>query len=94
MWVQSSSVAKTIDEVANRLQHRGPDDFGLLHTGSTVLAHRRLSIIDIARGKQPLSNENGDLALVCNGEIYNHERLWPQPSGCIAGGIESVTPIS
>jgi len=72
---QSSSVAKTIDEVADRLQHRGPDDFGLLHSGSTVLAHRRLSIIDIAGGKQPLSNENGDLALVCNGEIYNHERL-------------------
>jgi asparagine synthase (glutamine-hydrolysing) len=64
-----------IDGVAERLHHRGPDDSGLLHNGSTVLAHRRLSIIDVAGGKQPLRNENGNLALVCNGEIYNHARL-------------------
>ena len=72
---QSSSVVKMIDGVAQRLHHRGPDGSGLLHSGSTVLAHRRLSIIDIAGGKQPLCNESGDLALVCNGEIYNHESL-------------------
>jgi asparagine synthase (glutamine-hydrolysing) len=72
---QSSSVAEMIDGVAERLHHRGPDDSGLLHSGSTVLAHRRLSIIDVAEGKQPLCNESGDLALACNGEIYNHERL-------------------
>lgn len=64
-----------IDGVAGRLHHRGPDDSGVLHMGSTVLAHRRLSIIDVAGGKQPLYNEIGDLALVCNGEIYNQERL-------------------
>ena len=72
---RSGSVAQMIDGVAERLHHRGPDDSGLLHSGSSVLAHRRLSIVDVAGGKQPLSNENGDLALVCNGEIYNHERL-------------------
>ncbi len=77
---QSNSVAETIDEVADRLEHRGPDDFGLLHNGSTVLAHRRLSIIDLESGKQPLTNENGNLALVCNGEIYNHEALRRQLS--------------
>ena len=64
-----------IGEVAGRLHHRGPDGSGAFHIGSTVLAHRRLSIIDIAGGKQPLHNEVGDLALVCNGEINNHERL-------------------
>ncbi len=72
---QSSIVTDMIDGVAGRLHHRGPDDSGVFHIGSTVLAHRRLSIIDVAGGKQPLYNEIGDLALVCNGEIYNHERL-------------------
>ncbi|MFQ5682125.1 MAG: asparagine synthase B [Candidatus Binatia bacterium] len=72
---QSSTVTNMMDGIAGRLQHRGPDDSGVFHVGSTVLAHRRLSIIDVAGGKQPIYNENGDLALVCNGEIYNHERL-------------------
>ena len=72
---RSGSVAGKIDGITERLQHRGPDDSGLLHSGSAVLAHRRLSIIDVEGGKQPLRNENGDLALVCNGEIYNHENL-------------------
>ncbi len=67
-----------MERIAKRLQHRGPDSSGLLHSGSTVLAHRRLSIIDVAGGNQPLQNESGDLALVCNGEIYNHAKLRPE----------------
>ncbi len=72
---EAGSVAKKVDGLAERLHHRGPDDSGLLHSGSTVLAHRRLSIIDLAGGKQPIYNESGNLAVVSNGEIYNHEQL-------------------
>ena len=58
-----------------RLSHRGPDGAGVHVLGAMVLAHRRLSIIDVARGGQPLLSEDGRIALVCNGEIYNHQTL-------------------
>jgi len=52
-------------------KHRGPDESGV-HIGSNIaLAHRRLSIIDLSTGKQPLSNENGTIWISFNGEIYN-----------------------
>lgn len=76
---QSGSVAGRIERVSERLHHRGPDDSGIIHKRSTVLAHRRLSIIDLAGGKPPIYNESGDLAVVSNGEIYNHEVLRGEP---------------
>jgi asparagine synthase (glutamine-hydrolysing) len=57
------------------LLHRGPDDSGAFTDGQVGLAMRRLSIIDVARGHQPLSNENGAISIVFNGEIYNHLQL-------------------
>ena len=64
-------------EVMNELQaHRGPDGEGIwIHNNQNIgLAHRRLSIIDIANGKQPMSDEGGNW--VCfNGEIYNYVEL-------------------
>jgi asparagine synthase (glutamine-hydrolysing) len=60
---------------ADRLRHRGPDAAGYWGSSGAALAHRRLSIIDVAGGAQPLLAEDGRLALVCNGEIYNHRRL-------------------
>jgi asparagine synthase (glutamine-hydrolysing) len=54
------------------LQHRGPDDAGLFIEGCVGLAHRRLSIVDLATGHQPMPNEDGSLQIVFNGEIYNH----------------------
>jgi asparagine synthase (glutamine-hydrolysing) len=57
------------------LAHRGPDDSGAFTDGHVGLAMRRLSIIDVARGHQPLSNENGAISIVFNGEIYNHLQL-------------------
>jgi asparagine synthase (glutamine-hydrolysing) len=54
------------------LTHRGPDDAGLRVDEFAVLAHRRLSIIDLKSGQQPLSNEDGRVWTVFNGEIYNH----------------------
>ena len=54
------------------LRHRGPDDAGLFIEGPVGLAHRRLSIVDVASGHQPMSNEDDSLQIVFNGEIYNH----------------------
>jgi asparagine synthase (glutamine-hydrolysing) len=54
------------------LKHRGPDDAGLFLEGPVGLAHRRLSIVDLVSGHQPMSNEDGSLQIVYNGEIYNH----------------------
>jgi asparagine synthase (glutamine-hydrolysing) len=62
--------------VANDAQrHRGPDDEGLYLQADFGMAIRRLSIIDLARGHQPMSNEDGTLHIVYNGEVYNHEEL-------------------
>ena len=55
--------------------HRGPDDEGMHIDGAAGIAMRRLSIIDLAGGHQPLSNAEGTLWLVCNGEIYNYREL-------------------
>ena len=58
-----------------RLRHRGPDGAGIFIDGGVGLAMRRLSIIDIAGSDQPLFNEDGSIALVFNGEIYNYRQL-------------------
>lgn len=64
-----------LEDMARHLAHRGPDGHGF-HTQNRVgLAHTRLSIIDLAGGAQPLYNEGRGLALVVNGEIYNHLEL-------------------
>jgi len=55
--------------------HRGPDDEGFFVEENVGLAMRRLSIIDVKSGHQPLSNENRDIWIVYNGEIYNHADL-------------------
>ena len=53
------------------MSHRGPDGNGMFLQGSIALGHRRLAIIDLTGGTQPMSNETGKLQLVFNGEIYN-----------------------
>jgi asparagine synthase (glutamine-hydrolysing) len=54
------------------IAHRGPDDCGLYFDGRAALGHRRLSIVDLKNGQQPLANESRDVWVVFNGEIYNH----------------------
>lgn len=61
--------------MADTLVHRGPDDEGLLLRGPFALGFRRLSIIDLAGGHQPIANADGSLVIVCNGEIYNFREL-------------------
>jgi asparagine synthase (glutamine-hydrolysing) len=72
----SGSVAH-LGRMTEALRHRGPDDFGFYHDDWAHLGHRRLSIIDLSAGRQPMSNESGDLWLTYNGEIYNHADLRP-----------------
>src|SRR5206468_12324074 len=60
------------------LRHRGPDGEGLWSEGPVGLAHRRLSIVDIAGGAQPMTTSDESTWIVFNGEIYNHPELKPQ----------------
>ena len=64
-----------IDPMAARIFHRGPDSGGKFQLPHVALAIRRLSIIDLETGDQPLANESGDVTLVFNGEIYNYREL-------------------
>jgi asparagine synthase (glutamine-hydrolysing) len=57
------------------LTHRGPDGQGLYFDGPVGLAQRRLAIIDVASGEQPMCNEDRTVWIVFNGEIYNHAEL-------------------
>ncbi|KMY68326.1 hypothetical protein AAU61_01105 [Desulfocarbo indianensis] len=91
--VVSISRPEAIDEqvitsMASSLIHRGPDEWGLhfvrpFHEGQAWVAfgHRRLSIVDLSTGRQPLFNEDGTLALIANGEIYNYPELRPLLEG-------------
>ena len=68
-------VEALIRRMTDRLTHRGPDDAGVHCEPGIALGHRRLSIIDRAGGQQPLTNEDGRVWTVYNGEIYNHGEL-------------------
>ena len=61
--------------MSRRLVHRGPDSDGLFARGPVALAARRLSIIDLDHGDQPIANEDGSVVVVQNGEVYNHREL-------------------
>ncbi len=60
---------KTMRDV---ITHRGPDDEGIYIDENVGLGHRRLSIVDVASGHQPMTNEDGSLHIIYNGEVYNH----------------------
>src|SRR3989339_1796792 len=57
------------------LRHRGPDDSGIHQNGNCLMGHQRLSIIDVAGGRQPIYNETGETCIVYNGEVYNFSVL-------------------
>jgi asparagine synthase (glutamine-hydrolysing) len=67
--------AALVRTMADTIAHRGPDDEGYYLSGRVGLGFRRLSIIDLATGHQPLSNEDGTVWIVFNGEIYNYQEL-------------------
>jgi asparagine synthase (glutamine-hydrolysing) len=66
---------ETLLRMAAVLRHRGPDGVGIAPGPRVGLAHTRLSIIDIARGAQPLTNEDGEIMITYNGEVYNYREL-------------------
>jgi asparagine synthase (glutamine-hydrolysing) len=88
VWTDASAAlsSEVLARMTAVLAHRGPDDAGSYTSGlkthsahgqmpGVALGHRRLSIIDVAGGHQPLSNEDGSIWIVFNGEIYNHREL-------------------
>ena len=66
-----------LERMADAIRHRGPDESGYYQDEWASLGHRRLSIIDLATGQQPMQNEDGGLWIVFNGEIFNHAALRP-----------------
>jgi asparagine synthase (glutamine-hydrolysing) len=64
-----------VSRMNDTMPHRGPDDAGVYTASSVGLGHRRLSIIDVAGGHQPLSNEDGTVWVLLNGEIYNYQEI-------------------
>jgi asparagine synthase (glutamine-hydrolysing) len=64
---------KRIETMCNSLIHRGPDDSGVFIEHNVGLGHRRLSIVDLEHGHQPMANEDETIWIVYNGEFYNHE---------------------
>lgn len=66
---------KIIKKMCKSLIHRGPDDEGYHLDEKISLGHRRLSIIDLEKGQQPVYNENGTICVIFNGEIYNYKEL-------------------
>src|SRR5438552_18092109 len=64
-----------VRRMAATLRHRGPDDEGYYVDGPIALGHRRLQIIDLATGRQPIANETGTVHAILNGEIYNFQSL-------------------
>jgi asparagine synthase (glutamine-hydrolysing) len=72
----SASVSPALlKKMADTIHHRGPDDEGYYTSGAVGLGFRRLSIIDLNTGHQPISNEDGSVWIVFNGEIYNYQEL-------------------
>jgi asparagine synthase (glutamine-hydrolysing) len=74
-WRGSAPSRDALVRMCDALAHRGPDDAGYLVDGSVALGMRRLSIIDLVGGHQPIFNEDGTVAVVFNGEIYNYREL-------------------
>ncbi|HPC35219.1 MAG TPA: asparagine synthase (glutamine-hydrolyzing) [Candidatus Marinimicrobia bacterium] len=66
---------RLITEMTDLLKHRGPEKAGYFHDGNVSLGHRRLAIIDLATGDQPIYNEDRTVAVVMNGEIYNFQEF-------------------
>src|SRR5215813_8245400 len=72
---QAAADREILRSMGDAVRHRGPDDDGYFVDGPMGLGIRRLSIIDLKTGQQPIHNEDGTLQVVLNGEIYNYRAL-------------------
>src|SRR6266550_8069618 len=75
--VQPSDSPSIIERMTDTIRHRGPDDFGFYRDPHASLGFRRLAIIDVAGGHQPMTNEDESCWIIFNGEIFNHASLRP-----------------
>src|SRR4051812_12756096 len=77
VWTEPKNAlaSEHVEAMMNRIAHRGPDDAGVFRDNHAALGFRRLAIVDLAGGHQPLSNEDGTIWTVFNGEIYNFPTL-------------------
>ena len=73
--LDEATIQLVMTKMTDRIIHRGPDDAGSVCALGMAIGMRRLSIIDLSGGHQPIANENGDIHVVCNGEIYNFVEL-------------------
>ena len=64
-----------LKNMVHTIKHRGPDDEGVYESNHCLMGHRRLAIIDLVRGRQPMFNEDKSIVLTYNGEIYNYKEL-------------------
>jgi asparagine synthase (glutamine-hydrolysing) len=71
----SGVLSEDLHRMTSALRHRGPDGQGIFQENGIGLGHRRLSIIDLDGGRQPMSNEDGSIWITFNGEIYNFEEI-------------------
>ncbi|MEO0794573.1 MAG: asparagine synthase (glutamine-hydrolyzing) [Verrucomicrobiota bacterium] len=74
-YTLSVDAAKVVDDMTAAIAHRGPNGSGTFHQGNLAIGHRRLSIIDLEGGAQPMADESGNIYLTYNGEIYNYQEL-------------------
>src|SRR3981081_91892 len=72
---------QTVERMANSISHRGPDDEGYYVAGPLGLGFRRLSIIDLEGGHQPMSDQEESVWVIFNGEIYNFRELKSELEG-------------
>src|SRR5436190_408866 len=73
--------ARILENMCEVIRYRGPDDSGFFLKDGVALGMRRLSIIDLAGGHQPISGEDGSATIIFNGEIYNFQELQPRLEG-------------
>ena len=73
--IKKGEKEEIVKKMNDRISHRGPDGEGYFIDGDVAFGHRRLSIIDLSTGDQPMFNEDESIVTVYNGEIYNYPEL-------------------
>ena len=84
---------KTVNRMLDALPHRGPNDRGIHINGHAVFGHTRLSIVDVAKGHQPIIIDGGKCGIICNGEIYNFSQIRETLSGKYTFRTQSDTEV-
>ncbi|MFH1489369.1 MAG: asparagine synthase B [Pseudomonadota bacterium] len=82
---------KTVNRMLDALPHRGPNDRGLHENGNGTFGHTRLSIVDVAKGHQPILANGGSCGIICNGEVYNFQVIRDRLKGRYAFKTQSDT---